>query len=70
MVYARLMFEEMEACTAAGMAYETYQTLPGSPLWLTDETPMCKCQVIMWYRYHKIVPIVLEDMAAQRARRR
>ena len=63
---AELQFEEIQACVELGITYEHYLTLPGSPIWLTAEQPMSKCDVIMWYRYRKIVPLALEDMAARK----
>ena len=73
-VAAELKFEEMEACVAMGISYETYvNDYVGSPIWVDETTPpLSKCDVIMWFRYHKMVPLVGEDLsnrAAQRGRR-
>lgn len=69
-VTAELQFEETQACVELGITYAHYLTLPGSPIWLDEQTPMSKCDVIMWYRYRKIVPSVLEDMAARKVRKK
>lgn len=66
----KLHFEELEACVALGISWDTYQQLPGSPIWLNDETPMSKCDCLAWYRYHKLVPLIVEDKATSRAGRR
>lgn len=59
-------FEEMSACVEMGIAYQDYAQLPGSAIWQNADQPLCKCDVIMWYRYHKIVPAALEDIASRR----
>lgn len=47
-----LAFEERQAAAAAGLTWDEYQRLPGSPQWATIyESPDCKCSVVMWYRY-------------------
>lgn len=69
MVAPRMSYEEMSACVRLGITWEKYQSLPGSSIWLDENTPMSKCDVIMWYRYDKIVPLVLDDIAASRMRR-
>lgn len=63
---AELQYEEIQACVELGITYDHYLTLPGSPVWLSAHTPMSKSDVIMWYRYRKIVPLALEDMAARK----
>ena len=69
-VQPQLAFEEMEACIAIGITYEKYQSLPGSSIWLDAQTAMSKCDVLIWYRYHKLYPLVLEDIAAHRPGRK
>lgn len=66
-VIPALAFEEMEACIAANITWEEYQGLVGSNLWLTDTgSQKSKCDVLVWYRYHKLYPLVLDDIAARK----
>lgn len=64
---SQIAFEEMSACVEMGLPYHEYANLPGSAVWLKDDQPLCKCDVIMWYRYHKMVPAALEDIASRRS---
>ena len=65
---SEMAFEEMAACVEMGLPYSDYVKLPGSLMWLGVDTPLCKCDVIMWYRYQKMVPAALDDIASRRNR--
>ena len=56
-----LAFELQEARQASGISVVEYEHLPGTPLWLTPDTSMSKCHLLVWFRKHKRIEAALNS---------
>lgn len=57
-----MAFEQEQARIWAGMSYEAYDALPGTPMWLDPlKGGRSKCHIIMVYRMQQYIPAVAQD---------
>lgn len=59
-----------QARAAAGLALAEWHDLPGDPIWTTDEQPLCKAEVLIWYRIAQRIPAVSNDLQAREMQRK
>jgi len=66
-----LEFEEAQARAAAGVSYDEYQALPGTPMWIDRDNPVwSKCHYLIWYRRSQQIPAVSSDAHARSLERK
>lgn len=66
-----LEFEEAQARAAAGLSYDEYQALPGTPLWIDENNPVwSKSHYLIWYRKSQQIPAVASDAQVRAAERK
>lgn len=65
-----LGFEMQQARIAAGLSLSEWDTLPGDPIWTTDDQPLCKAEVLIWFRMAQRIPAVSNDLQARDMQRK
>lgn len=50
-----MSFALEEARVSAGIDLETWNKMPGTPIWMTADQPYSKCHVLVWWRYRKLI---------------
>jgi len=65
-----LGFEMQQARVAAGLSLHEWDTLPGDPIWTSDVQPMCKAEVLIWFRMAQRIPAVSNDLQARETQRK
>ena len=63
-----LDFELERARLEYGLTKMEFESLPGTREWVTEDQPLCKCDVLAVYRINQLLPVVFADMAQRRAR--
>lgn len=64
-----LGFEMQQARVSAGLSLEEWNTLPGDPIWTTDNQPVCKAELLIWFRMAQRIPAVSNDLQARELKR-
>lgn len=65
-----LGFEMQQARTAAGLSLVEWDDLPGDRIWTTDTQPICKAEVLIWYRMAQRIPAVSNDLQVREMQRK
>lgn len=51
-------FALQEARASAGIDADTWDALPGTPLWMTSVDGFSKCHILIWWKYRQQIDAV------------